>query len=247
MRLDGRRTIAPGPGRSQSPAPARAQRRIAGQTCVADRKSAARPSPDYTLPMSESSVIVQAGHPVLRVPAAPVPVEMIGTPELDDLVVYMVAAMRQAPGVGLAAPQIGIGLQIIVLEDDEARMARLTPEQRAERGRRPFPLTVILNPELRLVEGERAVFFEGCLSVAGYTALVERALAVEVTGITQRGEPLQWSASGWPARILQHEVDHLRGTLYVDRMLTRSFCSAEEAQARWIDLPVADVRQALNT
>jgi peptide deformylase len=197
--------------------------------------------------MTESSIIVQAGHPVLRTPAAPVPAEMIGTPALDHLVDYMIAAMRHAPGVGLAAPQIGVGLQVIVLEDSEERMARLTAEQRHERGRRAFPLTVIINPELHLMEGERAVFFEGCLSVLGYTALVERALEVEATGLTRRGEPLRWQVSGWPARILQHEVDHLRGMLYVDRMLTRSFCSAEEAQARWIDAPVAVVRKAMNT
>jgi peptide deformylase len=197
--------------------------------------------------MTASSTIVQAGHPVLRAPAAPVPAEMIGTRELDDLVARMITAMRQAPGVGLAAPQIGVGLQIIVLEDTEERMAGLTAEQRHERDRRPFPLTVIINPELRLIEGERAVFFEGCLSVAGYAALVERALAVEVTGVTQHGEPFRWPVSGWPARILQHEVDHVRGTLYVDRMLTRSFCSAGEAQSRWLELPVAAVRSALST
>jgi peptide deformylase len=197
--------------------------------------------------MTDSSLIVQAGHPVLRTPAAPVTAEMIGTPALDELIAYMTAAMRDAPGVGLAAPQIGIGLQVIVLEDTEERMARLTAEQLHERGRQAFPLTVILNPELRLIEGERAVFFEGCLSVVGYTALVERALAVEVTGLTPRGEPFHWAVSGWPARILQHEVDHLRGVLYVDRMLTRSFCSAAEAQARWIDVPVDAVRKAMST
>jgi peptide deformylase len=197
--------------------------------------------------MTDAPIIVQAGHPVLRTPAAPVPAEMIGTPELDDLIDRMIAAMRRAPGVGLAAPQIGVGLQLIVLEDSEERMARLTAEQRDERGRRSFPLTVIINPELHLVEGERRVFFEGCLSVVGYTALVERALAVEVTGLTRHGEPFRWQVSGWPARILQHEVDHVRGMLYVDRMHTRSFCSADEAQSRWIDMPVAAVRKALST
>jgi peptide deformylase len=194
--------------------------------------------------MTETT-IVQAGHPVLRTPAAPVPAGMIGTPELEQLINRMVVAMREAPGVGLAAPQIGVGLQVIVLEDTEERMARLTAANRAERGRRAFPLTVILNPALRVIEAERAVFFEGCLSVVGYTALVERALGVEVTGLTPDGAPFQWQVSGWPARILQHEVDHVRGTLYVDRMLTRSFCSAEEALARWIDTPVAEVRRAL--
>ncbi|AKT37084.1 peptide deformylase [Chondromyces crocatus] len=196
--------------------------------------------------------IVQAGDPVLRTPAAPVPAEMIGTRKLKELVSTMVEVMRKAPGVGLAAPQIGIGLQIMVLEDGEALMGKLSVEDREVRGRAPFPLTAIVNPTLTPLGSSlaspggagRATFFEGCLSVAGYMALVERDLRVEVTGIDPDGQPIRWVAEGWPARILQHETDHLRGTLYVDRMLTRSYCSNEEAQ-RWINLPVAEVRAAL--
>lgn len=196
--------------------------------------------------------IVQAGDPVLRTAAAPVPDEEIGSKKLKDLVKTMVEVMRQAPGVGLAAPQIGVGLQVIVLEDREALMARLSQEDRDERGRVPFPLTAIVNPTLKVIGGGiasasglgRATFFEGCLSVAGYMALVERDLCVEVTGVSPEGDPVQWRAEGWPARILQHEVDHLRGTLYVDRMLTRSFCSNEEVQ-RWLKLPIPEVRAAL--
>jgi len=196
--------------------------------------------------------IVQAGDPVLRTPAAPVPDEEIGTKKLKDLVKTMVEVMRQAPGVGLAAPQIGVGLQVIVLEDRDALMARLSPEEREARGRVAFPLTAIVNPTLKVFGGSiaspgglgRATFFEGCLSVAGYMALVERDLRVEVRGVSPEGEPIAWAAEGWPARILQHEIDHLRGTLYVDRMLTRSFCSNDEAQ-RWLKLPPAEVRAAL--
>ena len=195
--------------------------------------------------------IVQAGTPVLRAPAAPVPPEDFGGSKLKSLVAVMVEVMRSAPGVGLAAPQIGVGLQVIVLEDREALMARLSPEERAERGRAPVPLTAIINPTLTARGGSlitatgagRATFFEGCLSVAGYMALVERDLRVEVTGVDPDGAPIRWEAEGWPARILQHEVDHLRGVLYVDRMLTRSLCSNDEA-AHWLKRPLDEIRAA---
>ena len=91
----------------------------------------------------------------------------------------------------------------------------------------------------------KAMFFEGCLSVNGYVGLVERSLEVEVTGLDEHGAPVTWRARGWPARILQHEVDHLDGTLYVDRMATRSFCNAEEAKARFGGKPIAEVKHAL--
>ncbi|MFT3773534.1 MAG: peptide deformylase [Minicystis sp.] len=188
--------------------------------------------------------IVQAGHPVLRAAAAPVPAEMLGTKKIRELTATMAEVMRKAPGVGLAAPQIGIGLALIVLEDGESLMSRLSPEDRAARGRVAFPLTVIANPVLTTHGTGRATFFEGCLSVPGYMALVERDLEVEVTGTDEKGDPVRWRVSGWPARILQHEVDHLRGALYVDRMITRTFTANNEA-ARWINLPADEVKATL--
>jgi peptide deformylase len=173
------------------------------------------------------TIIVAAGDAVLRAPAAPVPPQLLGTPELRSLVEKMVAAMRAAPGVGLAAPQIGVGLQVIVLEDLEKYMAHLDADERAKRGRVEVPLTVIVNPALRRIGDAKDTFFEGCLSVPGYTALVSRAHEVEVTGLDPAGAPLEMRATGWPARILQHEVDHLQGTLYVDRMRSRSFTRVE--------------------
>jgi peptide deformylase len=188
--------------------------------------------------------IVQAGQPVLRAAAAPVTADMLGSKKLRDLVATMTEVMRKAPGVGLAAPQIGVGLSLIVLEDADSLMSRLSPEDRAARGRVSFPLTAIANPTL-VTHGEgRATFFEGCLSVPGYMALVERDLEVEVQGVDPAGDPVRWRVSGWPARILQHEVDHLRGTLYVDRMITRTFTANAEVQ-RWISLPAAEVKAAL--
>jgi peptide deformylase len=190
-------------------------------------------------------MIVQAGDPVLRRPALPVPPEKLGTPELRALVDEMVATMRAAPGVGLAAPQIGVGWQLIVVEDDDDRASSLSEAERAERGRSALPLTAIVNPEIELLGDARATFFEGCLSISGWSALVPRALAVGVKGLTPAGEPLSLRLEGWPARILQHEIDHLRGVLYIDRMLSRSFSATKLAHDLWSGKPTAEVAASL--
>jgi len=196
-------------------------------------------------PLPSVLPIVQAGAPVLRAPAAEVPPELIGTPEFRELTERMIATMRAAPGVGLAAPQIGVPLRLFVLEDREELMATLSAGERRERGREPFDVQIVVNPVLRLVGEARATYFEGCLSVEGYAALVERGLEVEVAGLDDTGAPLFIRAQGWKARILQHEHDHLNGTLYVDRMLTRSFATVEQAKALFAGKPIAEVRRIL--
>lgn len=178
---------------------------------------------------------------MLRVRAAEVAPERIATPEIQDLIKRMIAAMRQAPGVGLAAPQLGVSLRILVMEDTAERMARLTPEEIRERERVELPVRVFINPVLRPVGDETRTFFEGCLSVEGYAALVERHAEVEVEGLDEHGEPQSMRVRGWPARILQHEVDHLDGTLYVDRMVSRSFSTGDHARARFAGKPIAEV------
>ncbi len=195
--------------------------------------------------MSTLPKIVQAGHPVLRDAAKRVPEEMFGSAELASLVRTMVDVMRAAPGVGLAAPQIGVGLRVVVMEDVSATMARLSDAERAERGRVELPLTVLVNPELRATDERRATFFEGCLSVGGYMALVERHLGIELKGVDTDGKKVEVRLSGWPARIAQHELDHLDGTLYVDRMLSRSLCDNREMQARYVGRSIEEIRAAL--
>jgi peptide deformylase len=194
---------------------------------------------------AEGSPIVQIGAPVLRARASEVPRERIGTPELQELIVRMVATMRAAPGVGLAAPQIGVPLRIIVLEDREELVRGLTDTERREREREPFAPRIFVNPVLRPVSDDRVTFFEGCLSVKGYVGLVERFREVEVTGLDETGEARTWRVRGWPARILQHEVDHIDGTVYVDRMLTRSFATGEQAKALYGGKPIAEIREML--
>jgi peptide deformylase len=188
--------------------------------------------------------IVQAGARVLRHRASDVSASLLQSPSLRRLIDLMVAVMRAAPGVGLAAPQIGVPLRVFVAEDPAERMSRLSDEFRAVRHRVPLALTVAINPRVVPVSTERATFYEGCLSVRGYGALVARAAAVEVTGLDGGGGALSATFGGWPARIMQHEMDHLDGTLYVDRMLARSLAGEDEL-ARLTQLPVDEVMSEL--
>jgi len=172
--------------------------------------------------------VVQAGAEVLRQRAALVDPALFGSSALHALIEVMVDVMRRAPGVGLAAPQIGVPLRVFVAEDPEERLVQLSDDAKAARRRVALPLLVLVNPTLVPDQSEQLTFFEGCLSVRGYGALVPRWAAVQVTGVDANGRAVSASLQGWPARIMQHEMDHLDGTLYVDRMITRSFtCEAE--------------------
>jgi peptide deformylase len=173
-----------------------------------------------------------------------VTVEELRSAEIQRLIELMRETMRDAPGVGLAAPQVGVPLQIAVIEDRADLLASMAPERLTERGRRPVPFHVIVNPKIAL-EGEPLQFFEGCLSLAGYAALVPRAPRVRVECLNERGEPTTIAADGWYARILQHEIDHLAGTLYIDRMESRTFTAIENHKRHWDALSTEAVRSIL--
>jgi peptide deformylase len=206
-----------------------------------DRPGIAPPIAPESPPMPKLPPIVQTGDLVLRARAEEVPAEKIREKEFRDLVSTMITVMRKAPGVGLAAPQIGVGLRVIVLEDREELIRKISDDERQERKREAFPTRVFVNPILTRIGDEKATFFEGCLSVHGYVALVERHLEVEVTGLDEEGVAQTWRVRGWPARILQHEVDHLDGTLYIDRMRSRSFSTQEHAKALYGGKPIGEV------
>jgi len=157
----------------------------------------------------------------------------------------MRTCMHDAPGVGLAAPQLGLPLQLAVIEDREEYHKEVPEALLKERERSPVPFHVIINPSIEEIGNDRAEFFEGCLSLSGFTALVPRARAVRVTCLDERGQHRVIEASGWYARILQHEIDHLAGTLYIDRMQTRSFTSMENLAAFWKGKPVEEVKSEL--
>jgi peptide deformylase len=179
--------------------------------------------------------ILDAGDPLLRRLADPVPPDDVSKPDVQRLIELMRATMRDAGGVGLAAPQIGETLQIALVE--------VLPEYLTERGyserelarreMRAVPLQVLINPRLVVTDAARATFFEGCLSGSGFAAQVPRARAVRVSALDHTGAPVEISAQGWHARILQHETDHLEGRLYVDRMDSLTFTSRENHDRYW--------------
>jgi peptide deformylase len=172
--------------------------------------------------------IVQAGHPVLRTRAVPFEGQL-DAELLDALVLLMRRTMHAAPGVGLAAPQIGLPLRLAVLEDTWAA----DEESARARDRVPLPFVAMLNPAYAPLGDGRAGFYEGCLSVRGYTAVVRRASAVRAQWTAPDGSARSADFTGWQARIVQHETDHLAGTLYLDRAEPRSLCANEEYTARW--------------
>ena len=189
--------------------------------------------------------IVQVGEPVLRQRARPLLQEEIALPETQQLIVWMHETMRDAPGVGLAAPQIGLPLQLAVIEDRPEYSKDIAPERLAERERQSVPFQVLINPRIVEQSEDGVDFFEGCLSLAGFSALVKRSRQVAVEYLDERGQPRRVEAQGWYARILQHEIDHLYGRLYIDHMESRSFMSIDNLSRHWKDLPVQTVREVL--
>lgn len=140
-------------------------------------------------------------------------------PDLQRLVDDMVDTMRQAPGVGLAAPQVGESFRLIVVEYGDEEDEELPPK-----------LHVMVNPEITRASQETVLGTEGCLSIPGIQGEVERNEAVTVKGLNRHGSPMTVKAKGWLARIFQHEIDHLDGVLFVDR--AEKLWQAEEHQGQ---------------
>ena len=189
--------------------------------------------------------IVQVGEPVLRQQARPLLQEEIALPVTQQLIEWMRDTMRDAPGVGLAAPQIGLPLQLAVIEDRSEYAQSVAAEVLAERERQPVDFQVLINPRIVERSEEEVEFFEGCLSLTGFSALVKRSREVVVEALDEHGQERRIAARGWYARILQHEIDHLYGTLYIDRMAPRSFMSLENFNRYWGKLRVEAIREAL--
>ena len=184
--------------------------------------------------------IVQAGHPVLRQHAAPFDGQLKAE-ELSRLIVLMRKVMHAAPGVGLAAPQLGIPLQLAVLED-QFEIDEVTA---AARGRAPLEFFAMLNPRYSRLGNGTAAFFEGCLSLSGLQAVVHRPESVRLEYVTPDGGQVTKDFSGWQARIVQHETDHLHGRLYIDRAELRSLSTNSEYAARWAEPGIASASREL--
>jgi len=177
--------------------------------------------------------IVQVGDPVLREVARTLTKAEIQADRIQRLIFDMRETMHEAPGVGLAAPQIGLPLQLAVIEDKEEYFKDIAAEDLRERERHSIAFQVIINPRIIFTSDSVVQFFEGCLSLAGFSAVVPRARSVRVECLDENGSPKVIEAVGWHARILQHEIDHLNGHLYIDRMRTRTFTSLENFNQFW--------------
>ena len=170
--------------------------------------------------------IASVGDPVLRNIARPLRPEEIVSDRIRELIEHMRETLSDAAGVGLAAPQIGEPVQLAIVEDKAEYQANLTPPELTERERCPVPFHVLINPEIELLSPPDVSFFEGCLSLPGFMAIVPRARRVKVRAFNEAGELREIEAEGWYARILQHDIDHLRGDLayrpHVEPQLFRS-------------------------
>jgi peptide deformylase len=184
--------------------------------------------------------IVQAGHPILRHVAAPF-TGQISDAELGQLIDLMRSVMHKAPGVGLAAPQLGIPLQLAVLEDQ----FEVDAEVAAVRGREPLAFFAMLNPSYRPLGDSTMAFYEGCLSLNGLQAAVSRPESVRLDFQAPDGTRRQRDINGWQARIVQHETDHLHGILYLDRAELRSISCNAEYSARWAQPDISLARREL--
>lgn len=194
----------------------------------------------HTVLEQDKPPIVQLGHPVLRAPAEAYDGQLDGE-ELSALLSVMRQAMHDAPGVGLAAPQLGIPLRIAVIEDVIEQ-----PEEIVRvRERAPLPYFALINPTYVPIGSETASFYEGCLSFTGWQAVVQRHHSVQLEYLSPESTQLTRHFSGWPARIVQHETDHLNGTIYIDKANTRSLASSAEYSERWAQSGIGLAQRSL--
>ncbi len=153
--------------------------------------------------------VARLGYPAVRTPAAPVPHEQIKTHDFQKLLDDMVETMHEYVGVGLAAPQVHLSIQVAVLEVEQHPRYPDMPS---------VPLTYLINPVVTVIESEKIDEWEGCLSVPEMRGMVPRFKKVQVKALGRDGEPLNFVAEDFHARVIQHETDHLKGEVYLDRM-----------------------------
>lgn len=161
--------------------------------------------------------VLKMGHPVLRQVAEPV--SEFNTPELDALIADMLDTMQALDGAGLAAPQIGVSQRVVIFEV-EANPRYPDVES--------IPRTILINPVITPLDEEQETGWEGCLSVPGLRGLVPRYTRVRYNGVDEYGVAIEREVNGFHARVVQHEVDHLDGILYPQRMTDMQYFGFEE-------------------
>lgn len=174
--------------------------------------------------------VAMMGHPVLRARATQIPTHAIASPRIQQLIDDMFETMEEYGGIGLAGPQVHEGVRIFVAGTRRAPLpAELTDDH-------DMPFIVLINPEVTPIGHETLEGWEGCLSIPDIRGRVPRALDVRVRALDRHGKRLEFTASGLPARVIQHENDHLDGVLFFDRMASfESLTYMEEYRRYWAD------------
>jgi peptide deformylase len=190
--------------------------------------------------------VYQTGQPILRAKAKPLNKKRLASKEIQDVIDFMIATLRDAPGVGIAAPQVGEPLQIIVIEDLAKYHDMVSKPLLKEQNRKPQSLQVLVNPSITVVDPELALFFEGCMSIDNYLAAVPRHKSVKVKAWDRNGKEVSFTANGWHARIVQHEMDHLNGVLYIDTMKHASFMSIKNYSLLWRKSSEAKIKKTFD-
>ncbi len=175
--------------------------------------------------------IARMGHPVLLAPARPVADPK--APEIRALVADMVETMIDANGAGLAAPQVHESLRVVIFQAPPARAPEGVDAEEAFD--HTAPLTVLINPEIEILTSERALGWEGCLSVPGLRGLVPRPTHIRYMGLGLDGERIDRNARGFHARVVCHECDHLDGILYPQRMENLKDLIFESETRHWAE------------
>lgn len=164
--------------------------------------------------------IIRMGHPTLRQVARPLEMAELRSERVLRLIEDMVDTLHQVGGIGLAAPQVNESLRLAIVD---------IPGGASRYGEIPaMPLTVFVNPEIEVLEGETAGYWEGCLSVPGLRGYVERPQRVRVRALDAHGKRIELELHGFLATVFQHEFDHLDGRLYVDRLKDNSLLVFED-------------------
>lgn len=169
--------------------------------------------------------ICRMGNPILRKKTQDLSKEFLLTDEFDQVLIDLLDSMRHYGGIGIAAPQIGIDLQVAIIELEG--LNRYGEEVN-------LPLTAFINPKIEFLTNEEQGFWEGCLSVPGLRGFVERPKKIKVTYFNRKGEEQELIAEGFLATVLQHELDHLNGILYIDRIKDPTLLSYQEEFEQFI-------------
>ena len=178
--------------------------------------------------MTANRPIVHIGDPMLRQKARPLTPEEIGSHTIRELVADMADTMHAEGGIGIAAPQVGASLRAVIVEIDAG--STRYPDMRS------FPLTVMLNPRLTVLDAEEQAYWEGCLSVPNLRGLVFRPRKVRVEYADIDGAQHAIVAEGFLATVFQHELDHLDGILFIDKVRdTRRLATTENYQRFWVE------------